>query len=138
MRRSVQLGASFFGRLLSRHSKKIGLAAIPVVFVAQRWAFHTASATTHSQNEITPREEANGNITLCRIDDLKEGDLRTFKVSGKAILLAKIEGEIYSCDAVSPVDGKTLFDESLLIGDKIYDIVNGAIFSIKDGKQACK
>lgn len=59
--------------------------------------------------------------------------MKLYEVGGKKILLAKINGSYYSCDAISPFDNKTLLDSTLLIGDKIYDTVNGAVFSIKDG-----
>ncbi|EGR32673.1 pyridine nucleotide-disulfide oxidoreductase family protein, putative [Ichthyophthirius multifiliis] len=49
------------------------------------------------------------------------------------LLVAKIDNQIHIVDAISPIDNQTLLDSTLLIGDRIFDIKNGAIFSIVTG-----
>jgi hypothetical protein len=55
--------------------------------------------------------------------------------SSKKYLIAKIGTKIHICDAHSPADikKKQLLDPNLLIGDRIFDIKNGAIYSIVTG-----
>ncbi|EAS04247.1 pyridine nucleotide-disulfide oxidoreductase (macronuclear) [Tetrahymena thermophila SB210] len=131
-------------RALQRNQKRIAMTALPIFLfsqqVSQRFMAQEAEApqetvevSQNGKSSVTPKVDATGAIQLCHKNDLKDGELKLYTVGDKKILLAKIGGQYYACDAVSPVDNKTLLDSTLLIGDKIYDIVNGAIFSIKDG-----
>ncbi len=70
---------------------------------------------------------------ICREDEINEGKVHTFHISGHDILLAKYQGKIYALENLCTHDGGELGD-GMLIGDQVMCPRHGARFDIKTGE----
>jgi len=69
---------------------------------------------------------------VCREDEIDEGKVKTFHISGHDILLAKYQGKIYALENLCTHDGGEL-GEGTLIEDQVMCPRHGARFDIKTG-----
>ncbi len=71
-------------------------------------------------------------VKICGVNDLAEGEVRTFKVNDHDILLAKYQGEIFALENICSHDGGEL-GEGRLVRGQLECPRHGARFDLKTG-----
>ncbi len=66
--------------------------------------------------------------------NLKPGEMKTFRVSGKVLALANVSGEIFAVDDVCTHEDCSLGGEGFLDGNAIICGCHGAQFDVTSGK----
>jgi 3-phenylpropionate/trans-cinnamate dioxygenase ferredoxin subunit len=72
-------------------------------------------------------------ITVAKISDVQPGKMKTFKVSGKRVLIANLEGTFFATQDLCTHDNGPLGDGEL-IGEDVECPRHGARFNVKTGK----
>ena len=78
-------------------------------------------------------------VTLCRSDELPDGEREVFGVDDRWIAVFRVSGKLYAIEDICTHDGNTLaFDRddrpSILNGTEIECPRHGGRFDIRDGK----
>lgn len=71
-------------------------------------------------------------LSVCRLEDILESEVKRFDVNGISLVLAKYHGEIYALANLCSHDGGDL-GEADLVGDCIRCPRHGAKFDLKTG-----
>ncbi len=72
-------------------------------------------------------------VTVAKTDDVKPGQLKSFPVDGKRVLIANVQGTFFATQDLCTHDNGTLADGEL-IGDEIECPRHGGRFSAKTGE----
>ena len=72
-------------------------------------------------------------ITVAKINDVQPGKMKTFKINGKRVLIANLEGTFFATQDVCTHDNGPLGDGEL-IGEDVECPRHGARFNVKTGK----
>ncbi len=71
-------------------------------------------------------------VTIASAGDIAPGEMRSYQVNGRQIMVCNVEGTYYAIDNVCTHDGGTL-DEGELDGDLVECPRHGALFDVKTG-----
>ena len=74
-------------------------------------------------------------VKLCKVDEIKVGEKKRFKVEGKEVLVIRLKDGFYAMDNRCPHAGCRLsFYGELREGKKIMCTCHGSVFDLNDGK----
>lgn len=71
-------------------------------------------------------------VTIASAGDIAPGQMRSYQVNGRQILVCNVGGRYYAIDNLCTHDGGTL-DEGELDGDLVECPRHGALFDVKTG-----
>ena len=71
---------------------------------------------------------------VCSVTDLAPGSMRTFRVKGKQVALANVDGEYFAVDDSCTHNGCSLGTEGVLDGNVIICGCHGGQFDVTNGK----